>query len=95
MDWWEHSNWFFSVAWRNRTYDLTLEPSPEDALLPTWVVGVSKSLGILKSLFGKRALRFDVDDAFLRIVENCTKEVAGVDSAEWLTEDEAIERFWG
>ncbi|MEM9283574.1 MAG: hypothetical protein AAGA96_17265 [Verrucomicrobiota bacterium] len=94
-DWWEHSNWFFSVTWKDTTYNLTLEPSPDDTNPPTWMVGISKRLGILKSLFGRNALRHDVDDAFLRIVENCTMEVAGVDSVEWLTEDEAVEQFWG
>ena len=95
LDWWEHSNWFFSVTWRDTTYNLSVEPSPNDTCPPTWVVGVSKSLGLLKSLFGNNALRHEVDDAFLRIVENCTREVAMVESVEWLTEDEAVERLWG
>ncbi|MFT5469558.1 MAG: hypothetical protein ACI8UO_004679 [Verrucomicrobiales bacterium] len=94
-DWWEHSNWYFSATWRGTTYNLTLEPSPDDLIPQTWVVGVAKRLGVFKALFGNNALRHEVDDAFLRIVENCTMEVAGVKSVEWVTENEAIERFWG
>jgi hypothetical protein len=95
LDWWEHSCWFFDIIWMGETYHLTLEPSPMASNPRIWCLGVSRRLRFFQAIFGGRALRHEVDDAFLSSVENCTKETAGADSIEWVTEDEAIERFWG
>jgi hypothetical protein len=65
-DWWEHSNWFFSVSWGGNTYDLTVEPSPNDTSPPTWAVGVSKAIGVFKALFGRANLRYEVEMNFFR-----------------------------
>jgi hypothetical protein len=94
-DWWEHSNWFFSVNWREKTYDLTVEASPNDTAPPTWAVGVSKAHGLFKALFGKADSRYEVNDEFLQEVHDCVMDSAAVNELKWVTADEAIEHFWG
>ena len=94
-DWWEHSNWFFSVTFGGTTYNLTLEPSPDDFMPHTWYIGISKRLGIIKGLFGSSDLSLDVDLSFFRVVQLCTKTVARVGSVECVTVAEAIDRLHG
>jgi hypothetical protein len=96
-DWWEHSNWYFFLTWREGEYNVTVEPALMDTTPPRWVIGVHKPLGTLRALFSNSArnndLRHDIDDAFLRIVEDCVMEVARVESVERITADEATDRL--
>ena len=96
-DWWEHSNWYFFVTWREIDHHLTIETAPMETSPPRWLVRVSKPLGTFRALFGNssrnNALRHDIDEAFLRLVENCVMEVAEVDSVERITAEDAIDRL--
>ncbi len=92
-DWWEHCGWYFFVGWEGKEHQINIECHPRDSVPPTWLVGVSRCLGIFKSLFGRRERRFEIQDSFLRVIETSLIEIASLQSVRWMTEDEAIDAF--
>lgn len=95
IDSWEHSSWYFFASWRGHDYHITLEPCPETTEPLTWRVDVFRSRQLADFLFGGRNFRFKVEDEFLQIVESSLKELTGCPEITWITESEAITRFWG
>jgi hypothetical protein len=94
-DWFEHSNWYFSVTWRIVTYDFRVELSLEETVPPTWMISFAKSIGVLHALFGKRERCYDVDPEFTALVEMCVATITGIKSLAWITEDEATNIIYG
>lgn len=94
-DWFEHSNWFFSVDWNGDSYRFRVERSLEDTEPPQWMVAFSKHLGVFGSLFGKRERRFEVNEDLKGAVAQCLSSLTGVDQIDWITEDDATRVIYG
>jgi len=90
---WENTAWFFWIRFREHVYQVDIEASPKDDAPTLWHIGVSQVRGLLRALLTSRRRRFDVEDEFLQIVSNALTSIANVNNIEWLTEDEAVDRF--
>lgn len=95
IDWFEHANWYFSVSWHGVTYDFRVELSLEETVQPTWMISFAKSMGVLHALFGKRERCYEVDPEFTALVGMCITTTTGINSFEWITEDEATTIIYG
>lgn len=90
----EHAVWFFDVVFGGADFVVHLEGHPDDRQNTTWRIWITKSRGIIRSLFGGRDSRFDVPDDCLRLMEKTIALVFGVGQIQWITEDQAVAKFW-
>ena|SRR2546421_8204003 len=92
---WEHSSWFFWVAWHSQEFQIDVEPSPHDTTPPSWHIGITRKRGVFRAILGGRESRFDVPDEVLRAVAAALQHTAGCGAFAWITEDQAVDTLWG
>ena len=89
IDMWEHSNWYFWVIQRGRTFMVGVEPLPDDERTPLrWRLFVSRvRIPLFELLFRRRTAHL-VPEEFLATFEKVITEVATPTSFSWKRDDE-------
>lgn len=94
-DCWEHTNWFFWVTWEKTEYTFTIQCSPSEDVPTLWLIEITKSIGIWKSILGRGRERQEIDPSFLKTVGECLEGITGVSHVGWIDSTVAFDQMFG
>ena len=94
-DYWEHTNWYFWLRWNNENYDFRVECSLLETDPPTWLVDITRSIGMLRALVGKGRERDQICVALQEATSRCVEQLTGAAGIQWMSSDIAIDRLYG
>ncbi len=95
QDYWEHTNWYFWLTWGKERYNFRIECSLLETDPPTWLVDITKSIGLLRTLAGRGRERDEISVALQQATSRCLEQLTGEADIMWMDSDTAIGRLYG
>ncbi|MEM9420169.1 MAG: hypothetical protein AAGA25_14110 [Planctomycetota bacterium] len=93
-DYWEHSNWFDLGIWKQVKYSFIIQTNCAFESPLRIYVGVSRQVGIFKSLFGKRLLAFEIQSELMGLIADFCREHSDDGEIEFMAFDDASQVIW-